>query len=43
MYNMTSFAMTLNEERLDGHEPPPTDSKLRPDIRALENGDIGEQ
>lgn len=42
MYNFTSFAMTLNElepamERL----LPPTDCRLRPDIRAMENGDIG--
>ncbi|XP_008317750.1 oxysterol-binding protein-related protein 2-like [Cynoglossus semilaevis] len=41
MYNFTSFAMTLNElesgmERLVA----PTDSRLRPDIRAMENGDI---
>ncbi|XP_028309421.1 oxysterol-binding protein-related protein 2-like isoform X2 [Gouania willdenowi] len=41
MYNFTSFAMTLNElepgaERLLA----PTDSRLRPDIRAMENGDI---
>eukprot|EP00064_Thunnus_orientalis_P020537 superscaffoldBa00005697_g20675 len=40
MYNFTSFAMTLNElepgmERL----LPPTDCRLRPDIRAMENGD----
>lgn len=42
MYNFTSFAMTLNElepgmERL----LPTTDCRLRPDIRAMENGDIG--
>lgn len=42
MYNFTSFAMTLNElepgtERLLA----PTDCRLRPDIRAMENGDIG--
>ncbi|XP_037628424.1 oxysterol-binding protein-related protein 2-like isoform X1 [Sebastes umbrosus] len=41
MYNFTSFAMTLNElepgmERLLS----PTDCRLRPDIRAMENGDI---
>uniref|UniRef100_A0A3Q3FI91 Oxysterol-binding protein n=1 Tax=Labrus bergylta TaxID=56723 RepID=A0A3Q3FI91_9LABR len=41
MYNFTSFAMTLNElepamERLLA----PTDCRLRPDIRAMENGDI---
>ncbi|XP_057972463.1 oxysterol-binding protein-related protein 1C-like [Malania oleifera] len=39
-YNLTSFAITLNEltpglkERL-----PPTDSRLRPDQRCLENGE----
>ncbi|TNN73301.1 Proteasomal ubiquitin receptor ADRM1 [Liparis tanakae] len=42
MYNFTSFAMTLNElepgmERL----LPPTDCRLRPDIRAMEKGDMG--
>uniref|UniRef100_A0A8C9ZEI3 Oxysterol-binding protein n=1 Tax=Sander lucioperca TaxID=283035 RepID=A0A8C9ZEI3_SANLU len=41
MYNFTSFAMTLNElepgmERLLA----PTDCRLRPDIRAMEIGDI---
>ncbi|XP_075954902.1 oxysterol-binding protein-related protein 2-like isoform X1 [Anarhichas minor] len=41
MYNFTSFAMTLNElepgmERLLA----PTDCRLRPDVRAMENGDI---
>uniref|UniRef100_A0A1A8C4E4 Oxysterol-binding protein n=1 Tax=Nothobranchius kadleci TaxID=1051664 RepID=A0A1A8C4E4_NOTKA len=40
MYNFTSFAVTLNElepgmERLLA----PTDCRLRPDIRAMENGD----
>lgn len=39
MYNMTSFAMTLNEKGEE--EIPPTDSTVRPDIRCLENGDIG--
>ncbi|XP_053570959.1 LOW QUALITY PROTEIN: oxysterol-binding protein-related protein 1 [Bombina bombina] len=41
MYNFTSFAMALNE--LDkGMESaiPRTDCRLRPDIRAMENGDI---
>lgn len=42
MYNFTSFAVTLNElepgmERLLA----PTDCRLRPDIRAMENGEIG--
>uniref|UniRef100_A0A671VEA2 Oxysterol-binding protein n=1 Tax=Sparus aurata TaxID=8175 RepID=A0A671VEA2_SPAAU len=41
MYNFTSYAMTLNElepgmDRLLA----PTDCRLRPDIRAMENGDI---
>ncbi|XP_027865919.1 oxysterol-binding protein-related protein 2-like [Xiphophorus couchianus] len=41
MYNFTSFAVTLNElepgmERLLA----PTDCRLRPDIRAMEHGDI---
>ncbi len=42
MYNFTNFAMTLNEL-----EPgmigviAPTDCRLRPDIIAMEKGDIG--
>uniref|UniRef100_A0A8C8H3E5 Oxysterol-binding protein n=1 Tax=Oncorhynchus tshawytscha TaxID=74940 RepID=A0A8C8H3E5_ONCTS len=41
MYNFTSFTMTLNElepgmERLLA----PTDCRLRPDVRAMENGDL---
>lgn len=42
MYNFTSFAMTLNELE-PGMESllPPTDCRLRPDIKAMENGDIG--
>uniref|UniRef100_A0A6Q2Y644 Oxysterol-binding protein n=1 Tax=Esox lucius TaxID=8010 RepID=A0A6Q2Y644_ESOLU len=41
MYNFTRFTMTLNElepgmERLLA----PTDCRLRPDIRAMENGDL---
>uniref|UniRef100_A0AAY5F4L6 Oxysterol-binding protein n=1 Tax=Electrophorus electricus TaxID=8005 RepID=A0AAY5F4L6_ELEEL len=41
MYNFTSFAMTLNELE-PGMEGviAPTDCRLRPDIRAMENGDI---
>uniref|UniRef100_A0A8C5N739 Oxysterol-binding protein n=1 Tax=Gouania willdenowi TaxID=441366 RepID=A0A8C5N739_GOUWI len=41
MYNFTSFAMQLNELRndMDGVIPC-TDCRLRPDIRAMENGDI---
>nr|CAB3264582.1 oxysterol-binding protein-related protein 2-like [Phallusia mammillata] len=40
MYNMTKFAMSLNSEEVKGYDLPPTDSRLRPDIRELENGDI---
>jgi len=42
MYNMTEFAMSLNEIRPE-HKTTiaPTDCRFRPDIRALENGDIG--
>lgn len=41
MYNFTNFAMTLNELDL-GMEAvlAPTDCRLRPDIRAMENGDM---
>ncbi|XP_076874531.1 oxysterol-binding protein-related protein 2 isoform X2 [Brachyhypopomus gauderio] len=41
MYNFTSFAMTLNELEpgMEGVVAP-TDCRLRPDIRAMENGDI---
>uniref|UniRef100_A0A672QCH8 Oxysterol-binding protein n=1 Tax=Sinocyclocheilus grahami TaxID=75366 RepID=A0A672QCH8_SINGR len=41
MYNFTTFAMQLNE--LDKEIEvviPKTDSRLRPDIQAMENGDI---
>ncbi|XP_053098942.1 oxysterol-binding protein-related protein 1 isoform X3 [Hemicordylus capensis] len=41
MYNFTTFAMALNE--LDQEMEtviPKTDCRLRPDIRAMENGDI---
>ncbi|XP_015913961.1 oxysterol-binding protein-related protein 1 [Parasteatoda tepidariorum] len=40
-YNFTSYAMALNE-LTDEMKPklPPTDSRLRPDIRKLEEGDI---
>nr|XP_056710191.1 oxysterol-binding protein-related protein 1 isoform X1 [Euleptes europaea] len=41
MYNFTTFAMTLNE--LDKEMEsiiPKTDCRLRPDIRAMENGEI---
>lgn len=44
-YNMTKWAITLNEEVSEAERPllPPTDSRLRPDQRALENGlfDLG--
>jgi len=41
MYNFTTYAMQLNELREDQKSQlPPTDSRLRPDCRALENGDL---
>lgn len=41
MYSFTSFAMQLNElhDDMEGVIPQ-TDCRLRPDIRAMENGDI---
>lgn len=41
-YAFSTFAMQLNalEKSMEGVIAP-TDSRLRPDIRALENGDIG--
>lgn len=40
-YGLTSFAATLNElTPIEGKKLPPTDSRLRPDQRALENGDV---
>ncbi|XP_074523639.1 oxysterol-binding protein-related protein 1 isoform X1 [Halichoeres trimaculatus] len=41
MYSFTSFAMQLNElhQEMEGAIPQ-TDCRLRPDIRAMENGDI---
>ncbi|XP_042273392.1 oxysterol-binding protein-related protein 1 isoform X1 [Thunnus maccoyii] len=41
MYSFTSFAMQLNElhKEMEGIIPQ-TDCRLRPDIRAMENGDI---
>ncbi|XP_019752689.1 oxysterol-binding protein-related protein 1 isoform X1 [Hippocampus comes] len=41
MYSFTSFAMQLNElhEDMEGILPR-TDCRMRPDIRAMENGDI---
>ncbi|PIL32143.1 hypothetical protein GSI_06849 [Ganoderma sinense ZZ0214-1] len=40
-YGFTSFGVTLNEltPDLNGHLPP-TDSRFRPDVRALEEGDL---
>ncbi|KAJ8375944.1 hypothetical protein SKAU_G00065240 [Synaphobranchus kaupii] len=41
MYSFTSFAMQLNEMDKDMEGLiPKTDCRLRPDIRAMENGDI---
>lgn len=42
-YGFTAFGMTLNEitSDLEGRLPP-TDSRFRPDVRALENGDDNE-
>ncbi|XP_029286180.1 oxysterol-binding protein-related protein 1 isoform X2 [Cottoperca gobio] len=41
MYSFTSFAMQLNELRTEMEGAiPQTDCRLRPDIRAMENGDI---
>lgn len=42
MYNFTSFAMVLNEIDKEMESViPKTDCRLRPDIRAMENGEIG--
>lgn len=43
MYSFTNFAMQLNElhQEMVGTIPQ-TDCRLRPDIRAMDNGDIGE-
>lgn len=44
MYNFTSFAMVLNEVDKEMETViPKTDCRLRPDIRAMENGEIGER
>lgn len=42
MYNFTSFTVSLNELQ-SGMEKTlaPTDCRLRPDIRGMENGDMG--
>lgn len=39
-YGFTRFAMELNELGADAHALPPTDTRLRPDQRALEEGDL---
>ncbi|XP_017779338.1 PREDICTED: oxysterol-binding protein-related protein 3-like [Nicrophorus vespilloides] len=39
-YGFTRFAMELNELGPDSHLLPPTDTRLRPDQRALEEGDL---
>ncbi|KAK7463810.1 Oxysterol-binding protein 3 [Stygiomarasmius scandens] len=40
-YGFTSFGITLNEMSPDVvNKMPPTDSRLRPDVRALEEGDL---
>ena len=42
MYNFTSFAVVLNEVDKEMESMlPKTDCRLRPDIRAMENGEIG--
>lgn len=44
MYNFTSFAMVLNEVDKEMESViPKTDCRLRPDIRAMENGEIGKE
>lgn len=44
MYSFTAFAMQLNELHGDTEGTVPrTDCRLRPDIRAMENGDIGKK
>ncbi|XP_069778693.1 oxysterol-binding protein-related protein 1-like isoform X2 [Narcine bancroftii] len=41
MYNFTNFAMSLNELNKEMENViAPTDCRLRPDIKAMENGDI---
>ncbi|KIJ68223.1 hypothetical protein HYDPIDRAFT_124463 [Hydnomerulius pinastri MD-312] len=42
-YGFTAFGMTLNEITSDLQgKLPPTDSRFRPDVRALEEGDVDE-
>lgn len=41
MYNFTSFTVSLNELRTGMEKAlPPTDCRLRPDIRGMENGNM---
>lgn len=41
LYGFTSFGITLNEITPDiAKKLPPTDSRFRPDVRALEEGDL---
>lgn len=39
-YGFTRFAIELNELGPDSHLLPPTDTRFRPDQRALEEGDL---
>lgn len=39
-YGFTRFAIELNELGPDAHLLPPTDTRFRPDQRALEEGDL---
>lgn len=42
MYNFTSFTVSLNELRAGMEKVlAPTDCRLRPDIRSMENGNMG--
>ena len=41
-YSFTTFAMMLNEVDADlCKKLPPTDARRRPDIRKMEEGDLG--
>lgn len=42
MYNFTSFSLLLNDPDYINDFLPRTDSRLRPDIRRLEQGEMGE-
>lgn len=42
MYNFTSFTVSLNELETGMEQTlAPTDCRLRPDIRGMENGNMG--